>query len=71
MAEVLLIRFVSGSISFFPSRGSNGVNAPNYTTIKSKGKFLQKILKINYQFNNLDQNPIICRDCHEFKKDWR
>ena len=29
IAEVLWIKFVSGSISFFPNLGSNGVKAPN------------------------------------------
>ena len=29
IADVLFIKFVNGSINFLPSRGSNGVNAPN------------------------------------------
>lgn len=29
IAVVLLIKFVKGSISFLPNRGSSGVNAPN------------------------------------------
>ena len=29
MAEVLWIKLVKGSMSFFPNRGSNGVKAPN------------------------------------------
>jgi hypothetical protein len=38
IAEVLWIKFVNGSINFFPNRGSKGVNAPNY----KKQKFIWK-----------------------------
>ncbi len=35
IADVLCIKFVSGSMSFLPKRGSNGVNAPNFKHIQT------------------------------------
>ena len=47
IAEVLCIRFVSGSINFFPNLGSSGVKAPNnFIILMSIQLFVEDVISL-------------------------
>lgn len=71
------MRFVKGSISFFPKRGSRGVRAPNYNhnntctlvISENRGADTHRSYAASYQLDDLDKDPVVGGRRHEFKEE--